>query len=56
MTTENELNELRGIAERVGANDHIDVGQILRDVVDEKWVNPTGAYNIVRLWCIKVPI
>ena len=46
MTTENELNELRGIAERVGANDHIDVGQILRDVVDEKWVNPTGAYNI----------
>ena len=46
MTAENELNELRGIAERVGANDHIDVGQILRDVVDEKWINPTGAYNI----------
>ncbi len=46
MTAENELNELRGIAERVGANDHIDVGSIIRDIVDEKWVNPTGAYNI----------
>ena len=42
----NELNELRGIAERVGAEDFVDVGQIIRDVVDEKWKNPTGAYNI----------
>lgn len=46
MTDENELNELRGIAERLGANDFIDVGSIVRDLVDEKWVNPTGAYNI----------
>ena len=42
----NEINELRGMAERVGAEDFVDVGQIIRDVVDEKWKNPTGAYNI----------
>ena len=41
-----DINELREIAERVGANDQIDVGAIIRDIVDEKWVNPTGAYNI----------
>jgi len=48
MTEENlnEINELRGMAERVGAEDFVDVGQIIRDVVDEKWKNPTGAYNI----------
>ena len=49
MTNEeniDELNELRGLAERLGANDFIDVGSIVRDLVDEKWVNPTGAYNI----------
>jgi hypothetical protein len=57
MTDENELNELRGLAERLGANDFINVGDIIRNNIDGKWVNPTGAYNVAlreRLTTISV--
>ena len=42
-----EIDELRRIAERVGANsDFINVGNVMRGATDGSWDNPTGAYNV----------